>query len=96
MRISSDSRDEGDLRLPETTFFDVFVFGGRLECRRKGRWICAVDQRYRSLSIILREEGVLTRIAEVCEEVGYRPDLNEEAVERILAELEQRKTIQRQ
>ncbi len=53
----------------------------------------AVGQQ--ALSVILREEGAFTRIADICDEVGYRPDLTRKSIERILAELEAHDLIQR-
>ena len=66
--------------------------GGRMPVQQPFCLFGAVGQQ--ALSVILREQGAFTRIADICDEVGYRSDLNRDSIEGILAELEGHEFIQ--
>ena len=88
------SRDApGSLR--ESAVFSVLLAlaaGGSIPAQRPFDLFGAIGQQ--ALSVILSQEGAFTRIADICDEVSYRPDLNRESIERILAELETHDLVQ--
>lgn len=67
--------------------------GGSMPAQRPFDLFGAIGQQ--ALSVILSQEGAFTRIADICDEVGYRPDLTRESIENILAELEAHDLVQR-
>ncbi len=89
------SRDaDGSIR--ESAIFSTMVglaAEGRMPARGPFKLFGAVAQQ--CLSVVLREEGAFTRISDLCEEVGYRSDLDRPMVEEILDELEQQEFLQR-
>jgi ATP-dependent Lhr-like helicase len=80
---------------------ELVIFSSMLSLAAEGRMpsqepfllFGAVGQQ--CLSKVVQEEGVHTKISEICEEVSYRPDLDRPKVEQILDALEEQELLQR-
>lgn len=66
---------------------------GRMPSQEPFLLFGAVGQQ--CLCKIVQDEGAFTRIADVCEDVSYRPDLDRARVEQILEALEEQEFLQR-